>query len=315
MRIRRDRDGFVQLISNKAVFFRNFGENTPNPISSDRATNEVIHIKKYSTVSGYYGVPDIMSAMNSVAGEEFAARYNLDYFQNKAVPRYVIVMKGGKVGEDSRQKIVKFFESSLKGAGGSHRTLLIPLPADDTNSKTSFEMKPVEAGTQDASFVNYHQINLSNILMVHRVPVTKVSISTGDLALSAARDADKTFKEQVCRPEQRILEKKLGRVFSELTDAFRFKLNELTLTDEDTQSQIDERYLRMKVILPNEVRARWGWSGIKDGDKPVDLKPQQGAEQRAQAGSTRTRDQNRSSNAPDKQGEARNPKGDGRQQG
>ena len=131
-------------------------------------------------------------------------------------------------------------------------------------------------------------------------------------ALSAAIDADKTFKEQVCRPEQRILEKKLGKVFSEVTDMFTFKLNELTLTDEDTQSQIDERYLRMQVILPNEVRARWGWSGIKGGDKPVELKPQQAADQKATADKSRTRDAERSAKAPDKQGESRNAKGEGR---
>jgi len=58
---------------------------------------------------------------------------------------------------------------------------------------------------------------------------------------------------------------------------FLFKLNELTLTDEDTQSKIDERYLRMQVLVPNEVRARAGMSGLKGGDKVVDLKPNSAA--------------------------------------
>lgn len=312
MRVRKARDGFVQVISNKAVFFRNFGEDTPNPIGSDQNPNEVIHIKKYNPINSFYGVPDIIPALTSIVGNKFAAQFNVDYFENKAVPRYVIVIKGGKLADGAQKKIVDFFEANLKGAGGNHRTLFIPLPADDSDRKSSFEMKPVEAGTQDASFINYNKVNLNNILMAHRVPITKVSMADGT-ALSAARDADKTFKEQVCRPEQRILEKKLGKVFKEFTDAFDFKLNELTLTDEDTQSQIDERYLRMKVILPNEVRARWGWSEIEGGDKPVELKPQAAAEQRAQAGATRTRDAERSAKSPDKQGEARNPKGDGRQ--
>ncbi len=55
-------------------------------------------------------------------------------------------------------------------------------------------------------------------------------------------NADKTFKEQVCRPAQMILEKKLNKIFEEKTDALTLKFNELTLTDEDTQSKIDERY-------------------------------------------------------------------------
>ena len=35
IRIRRKRDGFVQIIANKAVFFRNFGASDPNPLTND----------------------------------------------------------------------------------------------------------------------------------------------------------------------------------------------------------------------------------------------------------------------------------------
>jgi PBSX family phage portal protein len=308
MRVRKERDGFVQIVGNKAVYFRHFGKKTPNPISDeDPRPNEVIHLKKYSPTDSFYGVPDVIAAMQAVTGNELAARFNLDYFENKAVPRHVIVIKGGTLGSRSQMDIVEFFETGLKGK--HHRTLFVPLPADEADKKTSFEMKPVEAGTQDASFVNYHKINLQLILMAEKVPMTKVGLAEG-VNLAVARDADKTFKEQVCRPAQRRLEKKLGKVFSEKTDIFRFKLNELSLTDENTQSQIDERYLRMQTILPNEIRARWGKPGITGGDKVVDLKAQPGAEAASQG--NRTRDANRSASATDSAGEGRNTKGDGR---
>ncbi|QIN94013.1 portal protein [Streptomyces phage Wakanda] len=311
MRIRKKRDGFIQIISNRAVFFRNFGDTeTADPIGNDPRPNEVIHLKNYTPTNGYYGVPDIISAMTAVTGNEFSARFNLDYFENKAVPRYVIVIKGGNLSPRSEQQILEFFQSSVKGK--NHRTLYVPLPAEEEGKKVSFEMKPVEAGTQDSSFNNYRKGNLNEILMAHGVPISKVSLGEG-VSLAAARDADKTFKEQVCRPAQRILEKKLNKIIKELTDVFTLRLNELSLTDEDTQSKIDERYLRLGTYLPNEVRARKGLPGIKGGDKPVELKPQQQAEQRAQAGNTRTRDQNRDANSPDSAGEARNPKGEGRQ--
>jgi len=306
MRVRKDRDGFVQIISNEATFFKHFGTDTQNPIS-DEEPNEVIHLKKYSPVNSFYGVPDVVAAMQAISGNEFAARFNLDYFENKAVPRYVIVVKGGQLGLGSQNKIVEFFETGLRGQ--NHRTLFVPLPADSNERKTSFEMKPVEAGTQDASFVNYIKINLQSILMAEKVPMTKVGLAEG-VNLAVARDADKTFKEQVCRPAQRIVEKKLGKVFSEKTDIFRFKLTELTLTDEDTQSKIDERYLRMQTLVPNEVRARWGMAGIKGGDEVVDLKAQAGAE--AAATGNRTRDAQRSAGATDSAGEGRATKGDGR---
>lgn len=316
MRVRQKRDGYVQIISNKAVFFRNFGDDeTTDPIGNDPRPNEVIHFKKYSPTNNFYGVPDIIAAQHAIAGNEFSARFNLDYFENKAVPRYVVVVKGGSLSMGAQRNILEFFQTDLKGK--NHRTLFVPLPADTSEQKTSFDMKPVESGTQDASFINYDKSNLRNILMAHRVPIGKVTQADG-ASLAASRDADKTFKEQVCRPEQKIAEKKLNKIFREVTDIFELKLNELTLTDEDTLSKIDERYLRWGVMVPNEVRARWGWTGIKDGDKAVGMMQQTEsanqakAEVAAQANAARARDSARSAGASDSAGEARQPKGDGR---
>lgn len=310
MRIRQRRDGFVQIISNKAVFFRNFGDQkTPNPVGSDTRPNEVIHIKKYSPTNGFYGVPDVVAAKAAVAGNEFATRFNLDYFENKAVPRYVIVIKGGRLSPAAERRITEFFQTSLKGK--NHRTLYVPLPPDEQERKTSFEMKPVEAGTQDSSFNNYRKGNLSDILMAHRVPLSKVGLAEG-VSLAVARDADKTFKEQVCRPEQTIFENKLNKIIKEVTDVFLIHLNELSLTDEDTQSKIDERYIRNQVVVPNEIRARKGMPGLDGGDKVVQQGAQANAEARAQTNQTRGRDAERSANSPDRSGEARQPKGEGR---
>jgi PBSX family phage portal protein len=349
MRIRKQRDGYVQMVGKNARFFRNFGDKTtPDRIGNDPVPNEVIHIKKYSPTSQFYGVPDIVAAQQAVVGNEFAARFNLDYFENKAVPRYVIVVKGANFSKTGEQNILEFFETGLKGR--NHRTIYVPLPADEQDRKYSFEMKPVEAGTQDSSFVNYRKGNLSDILMAHRVPITKVDTASG-LGLAAARDADKNFKEQVCRPEQKMFEKKINKIITEVTDIFRLKLNELALTDEDTQSKINERRLRLNEVTVNEVRAERGLSPLSWGDqkteiaatglaqatvdfqnKTLKLQEKQGTaqanaqaaaapanptanEQRAQTTGNRTRDQQRTANATDSAGNGRAAQGAGRTQG
>lgn len=311
MRIRRKRDGFVQIVNYRTMFFRNFGDNeTPDQIGDDPQPNEVIHIKKYTPTNFYYGIPDVIAATNAVAGDQFASKFNIDYFENKAVPRYIITVKGAKLNADSERKLLEFFQTGLKG--NNHRTLYIPLPADEGNSKVEFKMEPVEAGVQDSSFHTYRQDNKIEILMAHRVPLTKVSIMPG-VSLANSRDADKTFREQVTRPTQEDFEHKINRVIKEFTDMFLLKFNELTLTDEDTQSKIDERYLRMKVIVPNDVRIRKGMVPLDGGDVPVQLTGQQAADQTARGTGNRKRDQERTANASDSAGEGRNPKGDGRQ--
>jgi PBSX family phage portal protein len=312
MRVRRLRDGFMQLLYGKAVFFRNFGDTeTPNPIGdAEDRPNEIIHLKKYTPMNNYYGIPDVVAAQMALAGNEFSGRYNLDYFENKAVPRYIITVKGAKLSPESERKLLEFFQVGLKGK--NHRSLYIPLPADTPDNKVEFKMEPVEAGAQEASFNKYRLANRDEILLAHRVPINKIGVPEG-VSLANARDADKTFKEQVCRPAQMRLEKRINAIIEEKTDALKIKFEELTLTDEDTQSKIDERYLRMQVITPNEVRIRKGMIPVDGGDEMVELKPQQAADQRATAGKTRARDSQRSANASDSVGEGRNAKGDGSQ--
>lgn len=309
IRVRSNRDGFVQLISTKSVFFRNFGDReTPDPIGGDPNPNEIIHLKNYSPTNTFYGVPDIMAAPNALAGNEFAGRFNLDYFEHRAAPRYVVVVKGARLSKDSQKELFEFLSSSLRGK--NHRSIVVPLPADIDGTKVEFKMEAVEAGIQEGSFKSYKKDNRDEILMAHRTPISKIGMAEG-VALAAARDADKTFREQVTSPAQKILEKKLNRIIAELTDVVVLKLNEMTLTDEDTQSKIDERYLRMQVVTPNEVRARKGMPSIKGGDKVVRLNAQAKAESTAQATGNRQRDQQRAANSPDQSGEARNPQGEG----
>ena len=310
MRIRRHRDGFVQVVYNRYTFFRNFGDTTtPDQIGTDPQPNEVIHFKLYTPTNTYYGVPNILSAKNAVAGDEFAQRFNLDYFENKAVPRYIITVKGAKLTNDSERKLLEFFQTGLRGR--NHRTLYIPLPSDGEQSRVEFNMEPIEAGVQDSSFRNYATENRDRILLAHRVPISKLGMPA-DVSLANAKDADKTFKEQVCRPMQEILEHKVNKLVKEITDAFELRFEELSLVDEETQSRIDDVYLKDKVILPNEVRNRKGLAPIEGGDEPLELKPQQEAEIRMKG--NRERDQKRQVNAPDKMGTARNAQGEGRKQ-
>lgn len=311
IRIRRKRDGFVQIIANKAVFFRNFGEKTSDPIGGDRNPSEIIHLKKYSPSSTFYGVPDIIAAKQAVAGNDFSAKFNLDYFENKAVPRHVIILKGATINPRLAKNLLEFFETGLKGK--NHRSLFIPLPGDTSEKKVDLKIEPVEAGVQDSSFNNYRKSNLNEILMAHRVPISKIGLAEG-VSLAVARDADKTFKEQVCQPEQKILNKKLNKIIKELTDMFLLVLNELTLTDEDTQSKIDERRIKTGTELPNEQRARRGQAPIEGGDERVNLNDKRLASE-ARAEGNRERDAERSAGATDSVGEGRSPKGEGRTNG
>jgi len=139
IRIRRLRDGFVQIVNGKSVFFRNFQDSSQqNPIGIDTRPNEIIHLKSYTPTNTYYGIPPIVAAKNAMAGTEFASRFNLEYFENKATPRYIFWIKGAKLSKDAESKLFEFFQNNLRGQ--SHRTLVIPIPGDENGQKIDVKM-------------------------------------------------------------------------------------------------------------------------------------------------------------------------------
>lgn len=310
MRVRRLRDGYLQIIAGTIVYFRNFGATNPNPVTDDPRPNEVIHLKEYSPLNTFYGVPDIIAAMTSLQGDLMAARYNIDYFENKAVPRYIITVKGAKLTPEAEDKLFRFFQTGLKGQ--SHRTLYIPLPGDSEGSKIEFEMHPVENGVQEASFDKYRQRNRDDILVAHQVPLSKLGGMEGG-STAGSMVQDRTFRDQVSRPLQEYVAKAVNKIVKEKTDIVELVFNEVSLTDEVAQSQIYERYAKIKAMVPNEIREKIGLPQMEGGDEPLDLSARQAADERANLSQNRQRDTERSNNQSDGPGaiSGRNPKGEG----
>jgi PBSX family phage portal protein len=308
MRVRRLRDGFVQIIGPRLVYFRNFGADNINPLTTDKRPNEVIHFKEYSPLNTYYGVPDIVAALPSLIGDTLAAQYNIDYFENKAVPRYIITLKGAKLSADAEDKMFRFLQTGLKSQ--SHRTLYIPLPGDSDTSKVEFKMEPIENSVQEGSFEKYRKQNRDDILVAHQVPISKLGGS--DSGIAAALSQDRTFKEQIARPEQEKIEKFITKIVGEFTDIVQLKFNELTLTDEIAQSQILERYVKNQIMLPNEAREILDLPQAPHGDIPLQLNAKAAGD--ANANGNRARDAERTNNSSDSPATVagRNPKGEGR---
>ena len=311
MRVRRLNDGYVQIIQPAVTYFRNFGAKNQNPVTTDTRPNEVIHFKQYSPLNTFYGVPDIISALSSLIGDQLASNYNIDYFENKAVPRYIITLKGAKLSADAEDKMFRFLQTGLKGQ--SHRTLYIPLPGDTENSKVEFDMKPIENGVQEGSFKEYRLQNRNDILVAHQVPLSKLGGGdSGSIANALAQD--RTFKEQVSRPAQNEISKLISKIVREKTDILELKFNELTLTDEIAQSQILERYVKTQVMMPNEAREKLGLPQIKDGDIPFEMSPREATDSRANLAGNRERDSQRANNNSDSPStvSGRNAQGEGR---
>lgn len=251
VRVSPDRAGFVQVRGTRRQWFRPLGR--PGPEGMGELT-ELLHFKKYTPQSSYYGVPDVIAALSAAAGDKAARDYNLDFFEHNAVPRMAIIVEGGELSDELVRQIRDYMENHVRGAG--HKTLLLDVPGHDVRVR----LEPLTVGVQDdAAFLQYRRMNRDEVMMVHRVPPSKVTV-VENANLANSKDQDKTFREQVVRPEQRGIEYQINRVIREHVGvtAWEFRFREMDLGEEREQAEIARIYAEIGVWSAEEIRARLG---------------------------------------------------------
>ena len=210
----------------------------------------MLHFRKYTPQSSYYGVPDIVAAIPAAAGDKAARDYNFDFFAHNAVPRLAIVVEGGQLTEAALRQVQRYMESEIKGQ--SHKTLVLEVPGSDARVR----IEKLTVGTQDeASFLGYRRANRDEIATVHRVPPSKIGI-VENANLANSRDQDKTFREQVVRPEQRRIEHRFnGLIRGQMGICdWQLQLQESDLEGELERAEIARIYTEIGAWTAEDVR-------------------------------------------------------------
>jgi PBSX family phage portal protein len=260
MRVRGGGGGFLQIRETERRYFRPLG----GPEEADPLTgepqNEIMHLKKYTPQSSYYGIPDIVAAMAAIVGDKEAREYNIDFFENHAVPRLAIIVEGGQLSDDVLAQIQEYMETEIRGQG--HKTLVLDVPGNDVRIR----LEPLTVGvSQDAAFLEYRKANRDEVLMVHRVPPSKITV-VEHANLANSKDQDKTFREQVIRPEQRRIEYRLNRMIREQMGIgdWRFRFEEMDLSEAREEAEIARIYSEIGAWTVEEIRGRQGLSAAAE---------------------------------------------------
>jgi len=253
LRRRKDRDGWVQKVAGDYVYFRNYRRAAADTESPERfeGTNELLIVGETAPDSPFYPLPDHVPALGDIAGDEAAQAYQLQFFRNNAVPRLAIVVEGGKLDEDVKDYLLAYMREGIRG--DAHKTLLLE---SSTNDQVKIHIEKLTVGTsEEADFMAYRRFVVGQVIMSHRVSPSKVTL-VEDANRANSRDQDKTFKEQVCKPDQERWEKRIQWL---LEDEFgpdlplQFRFEEMDLADEEQIARTRTHY--MGALTNNEVRA------------------------------------------------------------
>jgi len=296
MRVRKPANlGYVQVVGDgrgtgKKVYFQKFGQKVKrnkageivdttfmNPKTGQvddklgmlPSTNEIIQMALYDPTNKWYGVPDIIPALGALLGNLEARDFNLDFFENHAVPEYAVIFEGKKtVGQKTQDYVKQYFKRNIKGK--THRALVMSLPE---GVKVTF--KPLWVDMTDASWQKFKEQNTDEIIRAEQVPPHRVMIQKkGALGGSSNDEQMETYKRSVIDKRQSILEE----IFTEkiVRDGFgfrdwRFEFADLDIKDEERQAKIAWGWLKHKTITINEARADYlGKDPVPWGDKPLE---------------------------------------------
>ncbi|MHC4251735.1 MAG: phage portal protein [Planctomycetota bacterium] len=276
MRVRKDRKGFIQRRGTKLVYFRPFGSDPDSAVAFDprdkdkpagrrRRLNEVIHLKNYHPRSSFYGLPDFLPALRALVGNKMAGEFNIQFFENNAVPQYAIIVKGGELAKGTRKRVEEYFREHIRG--NAHKTLIIEIPQEE-GEKVELDIKPLSVEIKDASFRMFRADNAEEIRVAHGVPGRLIGL-TEKGGLGGAGEGttqQEIFKYHVIEPKQTRLEYRINnflikRGFGFADWELRFK--EIDVTDEEKVAEIVNKLVRLGVVTINEGRRAMGQKPLK----------------------------------------------------
>ena len=287
--------GYVQVRQKRRRFFGEAGDRYgDDPTFVDKETgevadsvddlendpaNELIFIPNPSPLSLYYGVPDWISAMQTMAADQAAKEWNHDIFDNLGIPYYAITVTGGTLTESSKEHLRELQEDLLDSP---YRTAILEVdelvdaadPLEDTNGNSvEIDFEPIGAQhSEEMEFQAFRERNEHEIAKVHNVPPLLI----GDVRTanrSNSKEQVRAFAQETIAPEQAKFESRLYHILHrtalEAPDwTIEFELRGVDQPEKMARTA-DRRIQAVdRAVLVGEAREAAGWPPLPD-DAPI----------------------------------------------
>lgn len=265
----------IQRVNTQERIFKIFSSDGVKRLrepNTNKPMTEVVLIRNYHVDGGKYGLPEWLPALKALLGFDKVAHYNINFFENEAVPRFAVIVQGGKLDETSKNEIRSYFKSDLKGIKNSNKTLVLT-----TGHNAEVKLIPLAMDEKDSSFRFYRKDNRDEIIAAHGVPPHRIQIydsgNSGTYSPSSIFTLDKIYKYSVIVPLQRKLETIFNRIIANgfKINNIRFKLNDLDIGEHEQRATImknvataHERYINAGVMTIDEVRTELEIKQYKD---------------------------------------------------
>lgn len=296
--VRAHKDGirFAQYIQGKYRWFKRYGAEgifdlkNGDPVEDEtypeeKRAGEVIVFRTPNSRSNYYGIPRYISSIAAIAAQKAVNDFNIDFFDNNAIPDQVLkIMGAGTVPDAIEKELRAFFNKESSGRQGE-KLAILPVP---NNIEVQFEQLTQEV--KEASFKKFREDNNIEICIAHRVPPYRVSWAVmGSLGGNVAEEMNEVYKNSTVSTGQDILEHRINnQLIAGFDDNdekrienldYRFKMKEMDLSDKLQELDYASKAKENNLMTTNEARGHIGKDPYDEeefaeagyGDMPPDL--------------------------------------------
>lgn len=250
------------------------GQTTGDVGGPDATANELIVLRNYSALAPHYGTPDIVPALQTLAGDVAARTWNTKLFENDTVPRMAVIVENGELTDRAWNELEeKFQKISLEE--NKHRGILIEAQSAaqsiGDSENVSIRLEPLTVGVQeDADFLDYRAENEHDISKAHSVPPVVIN-RTGEINYANAREQRQEFAQSVIKPKQERFAERLYQIIHVLGFGIDGWTVEFTLhggENRQRDAEISQTRIEasMGAMTINETREELGLEPLTDGD-------------------------------------------------
>lgn len=273
---------FVQIIGGQTIYFKEFGDSRLVSAKTgdfwddldkmqakegkDATPATEVHQFSIHSSRSPYGIVRWAGVILAALGSHEAENVNLLYFENKSVPPLALLVSGGRVSEETVDRIKDFIENEIKGSENYHKILVLEAeaapsgsgvgPGVDHTGRMRIQLVPLTSAIHsDALFQKYDERNMLKIGQAFRLPALLRGDSR-DFNRATAMAVLKFAESQVFAPERNLFDDFINRrIMPELGVRYwKFVSNSPRTTDPLDQAKVLESLTKVGGLLPEDAR-------------------------------------------------------------
>ena len=249
------RPDWVTIKQDETSYIKFYEYRMPNGQTQQFKPEDIIHFKQTNPKSSLYGLPTIKSAMDVVRTSIYATRWNMNFFNNSAIPDTLMITKTTMTPDEKKEFRLRW-EDKYQGYKNAHKLGIL---------SGEVEFKQLMMTMRDMEFSKLTDTTTQQILTAFGVPKPIVAMTT-DMNRATAETAVYTFLSETIEPKIKKMVETLNEfLVPEFGEDLHLDFEDPTPENREVIVKEYESALKSNWMLINEVRDLEGLPPIKGG--------------------------------------------------